>query len=189
MRACRSPTQLRIDPIEHPCWILQHLDIPKSQHPNPLLGQKCVTREIMFPLFGNIVNVTVQFHRHSFRRAIEIYHIRADRILPTKLELGKTPIAKPTPERSLSPCRCLPQSPSQNCVSAHSRPLTSILSPRAGERRRASNLPPPSQGEGQGEGPIFHHGLHTSTTRFGFGLLACSTSRRLASYPFRPIKP
>ena len=57
---------------------------------------------IMHPLLFFQVPAAIEFHRQSKLVAVEVQHVRRNRMLTTKLELAKTPIPQRSPQLGLS---------------------------------------------------------------------------------------
>jgi hypothetical protein len=125
--------------------VLVPLMIPESQRLNALLRQKFFPRFVALDSLRRTVLRTVQFDGEFRVRAIEIQNVIADRVLAAEFETGETSPAQRPPEffffigliatkfaGDLFEVHCERMRLAKNKF----KPLTLILSPFSGERRK-----------------------------------------------------
>ena len=86
---------MRVNCLQNPFAILQHLVVPEAKHFPALVRQISVT-DIVANAFG--VLRTVGFHNQLSANAKKVDNVGADRDLPAKLESAQATIAQKTPE-------------------------------------------------------------------------------------------
>lgn len=91
-------------PQQHRLRLRQDLVVPETEDSYPLSGKKSLSFLIVSQFARFTVLSTVQFDCEPRLVTVKVQDIRIDRVLPTELETGQTPVTQKPPQQLLGIC-------------------------------------------------------------------------------------
>ena len=94
------------DLVEHEPWLEEDHRLGKAQQRHAVTTEPEIAPSVAEG--PAVVRGAVGLDRESYRGAVEVSEVAADRVLPAELQSEQLAVAQQGPERSLGRCRCAP---------------------------------------------------------------------------------